>query len=397
MALATALLGMLRQQHIIIPSIDVIERVCIEALTQGTRKLYEVLIVPLSEYQRQKLDDLLSIREGTMTSWLSWLRQSPGTPNAKHIMAHIERLRTIENLTLPEGLERSVHQSRLLKIAREGGQMTAQHLRDLESFRRYATLVAIVLDTRATLIDETIDMHYRMLGMLFNRAKRHHSDRFQQSGKAINDKLSLYSRIGRALVEAKRNGSDPFAAIESILPWEIFAESVTETEKLAQPANFDFLPLIGDGFPQLRRYTPSLLESLQLKAAPVAEDILKGVNTIKGMNQRQARKVPEDAPTSFIRKRWETVVRNEDELERRFYELCVLSELKNSLRSGDIWVQGSRQFKDFEEYLLPVPRFIDQHNRQELGLAVETDCNRFLEERITVLECELDKTERLAS
>lgn len=220
-----------------------IERVCTEALTQGTRKLYEVLIAPLSEYQRQKLDDLLSIREGTMTSWLSWLRQSPGTLNAKHIMAHIERLRTIENLTLPEGLERSVHQSRLLKIAREGGQMTAQHLRNLESFRRYATLVAIVLDTRATLIDETIDMHDRMLGMLFNRAKRHHSDRFQQSGKAINDKLSLYSRIGRALVEAKRNGSDPFAAIESILPWEIFAESVTETEKLAQPANFDFLPL----------------------------------------------------------------------------------------------------------------------------------------------------------
>lgn len=237
MALATALLVMLRQQHIIVPSIDVIERVCTEALTQGTRKLYEVLIAPLSEHQRQQLDNLLLIREGTMISWLSWLRQSPGAPNTKHIMAHIERLRTIENLALPEGLERSVHQSRLLKIAREGGQMTAQHLRDLESFRRYATLVAVVLDTRATLIDETIDMHDRMLGMLFNRAKRHHSDRFQQSGKTINDKLRLYSRIGRALVEAKQNGSDPFVAIESILPWEIFAESVTETEKLA-PSQF---------------------------------------------------------------------------------------------------------------------------------------------------------------
>ncbi|MEZ2660170.1 hypothetical protein [Aneurinibacillus aneurinilyticus] len=197
-----------------------------------------------------------------MISWLSWLRQSPGAPNAKHIMAHIERLRTIENLALPEGLERSVHP-----------------LRDLESFHRYATLVAVVLDTRVTLIDEIIDMHDRMLGMLFNRAKRHHSDRFQQSGKTINDKLRLYSRIGRVLVEAKQNGSDPFAAIESILPWEIFAESVIETEKLAQPANFDFLPLISDGFPHLSRYTPSLLESLRMKAAPIAEDILKGVNT----------------------------------------------------------------------------------------------------------------------
>lgn len=291
----------------IVPSIDVIKRVCTEALTQGTRKLYEVLIAPLSESQRQKLDNLLSIREGTMISWLSWLRQSPGAPNAKHIMAHIERLRTIENLALPEGLERSVHPHGLFLIAREGGQMTAQHLRDLESFHRYATLVAVVLDTRVTLIDEIIDMHDRMLGMLFNRAKRHHSDRFQQSGKTINDKLRLYSRIGRVLVEAKQNGSDPFAAIESILPWEIFAESVIETEKLAQPANFDFLPLNSDGFPHLSRYTPSLLESLRMKAAPIAEDILKGVNTIKGMNQRQARKAPKDAPTSFIRIRWPVV------------------------------------------------------------------------------------------
>jgi hypothetical protein len=51
-----------------------------------------------------------------------------------------------------------------------------------------------------------------------------------------------------------------------------------------------------------------------------------------------------------VRKRWESLVRTPDGLGRRYYELCVLSELKNALRSGDIWVQGSRQFKD---YLLP--------------------------------------------
>ena len=105
-----------------------------------------------------------------------------------------------------------------MKLAREGGQMTAQHLGDLESKRRYATLTALLLDTRATLIDEIIDLHDRLIGTLFNRAKRRHADRFQQSGKAINDKVRLYSRIGRALLEAKQTGGDPFAAIETILP-----------------------------------------------------------------------------------------------------------------------------------------------------------------------------------
>ena len=396
-ALAAALVDAVRQQHLVMPAVEVIDRICAEALTRGTRLVYEALTAPLSDHHRRALDGVLAVQEGTKASGLAWLRQPPGPPNAKHVLAHIERLKAVRDLGLPDGLEGVVHQNRLLKLAREGGQMTAQHLRDLEANRRYATLVALMLDTRATLIDEIIDLHDRILGTLFNRAKRNHAERFQQAGKAINDKVRLYSRIGRALLEAKKTGGDPFAAIEAILPWEVFRESVTEAEKLAQPEDFDYLSLVGDGFSQLRRYTPALLEVLSMKAAPAARDVLAAVGVLKGMNERQARKVPDDAPTSFVRKRWESLVRTPDGLDRRFYELCVLSELKNALRSGDIWVQGSRHFKDFEEYLLPPPRFATQREHQELGLAIVTDCERFLEARLAVLEEELATVERLAA
>lgn len=134
-----------------------------------------------------------------------------------------------------------------------------------------------------------------------------------------------------------------------------------------------------------------------MEAAPAARELLAGVEVLKGMNERQARKVPDDVPTSFVRKRWENLVRTEDGLDRRFYELCVLSELKNSLRSGDIWVQGSRQFKDFEDYLLPPPRFAAQRDQRELGLAVDTGCERFLEALLAVLQEQLATVERLAA
>lgn len=395
--LAEALVEILRQQRIIMPALDVIERVCSEALTRGTRQVFKALTAPLSANHQLALDGLLTLREGTKGSGLIWLRQPPGPPKPKHLLAHLERLKTIRELWLPDGLERAIHQNRLLKLAREGGQMTAQHLRDLEPARRYATLVAVILDTRATLIDEIIDLHDRFMGTLFSRAKRNHADRFQQSGKAINDKVRLYSRIGRALLDAKQSGGDPFAAIEAIIPWEVFSESITEAETLAQPEDFDFLSLVGDGFTQLRRYTPTLLEALTMKAAPTARELLAGVDVLKDMNERQARKVPDDAPTSFVRKRWESLVHTPEGLDRRFYELCVLSELKNSLRSGDIWVQGSRQFKDFEEYLLPAQRFTVQREQKELGLAVETDCERFLQTRLSLLERELATVERLAT
>lgn len=397
MVLAKALIGMLRQRHIILPTIDVIERVCSEALTRGTFQIYDALTTSLSDQHRSALDDLLTLREGTRSSRLIWLRQPPGSPRPRRILAHLERLKTVQALGLPEGLEHTIHQNRLLKLAREGGQMTAQHLRDLEPSRRYATLVAVMLDTRATLIDEVIDLHDRIMGTVFSQARRRHEDRFQQSGKAINDKVRLYSRIGRALLDVRQTGGDPFAAIEAIIPWDVFNTSIAEAEKLAQPEDFDYLSLISASFNHLRRYIPSLLDALTMKATLPACSLLAGVDVLKHMNERQARKVPDDAPTAFIRKRWESLVRTPDGLDRRFYELCLLSELKNSLRSGDIWVQGSRQFKNFEEYLLPPACFARQRNQQELGVAVETDCDRFLEMRLAILEEELAIVERLAT
>ena len=81
------------------------------------------LAEPLSDAHRRRLDDLLKRRDnGKTTGWR--LRQSPVKPNSRHMLEHIERLKAWQALDLPSGIERSVHQNRLLKIAREGGQMT---------------------------------------------------------------------------------------------------------------------------------------------------------------------------------------------------------------------------------------------------------------------------------
>jgi hypothetical protein len=146
------------------------------------------------------------------------------------MLEHIERLKAWQALDLPAGIERQVHQNRLLKIAREGGQMTPADLAKFEPQRRYATLVALAIEGMATVTDEIIDLHDRILGKLFNAAKNKHQQQFQASGKAINDKVRMYGRIGQALIEAKQSGGDPFAAIEAVMPWDAFAASVTEAQ-----------------------------------------------------------------------------------------------------------------------------------------------------------------------
>jgi hypothetical protein len=216
-----------------------------------------------------------------------------------------------------------------------GGSRTAHTWRSrrkgLETWRwsiRYATLVAILIESQSTLIDEIVDMHDRIIGTLFNRAKHNHAEKFQSSGRSINEKVRLYWRIGRALLEAKSNGTNPFEALEAIIPWEDFTKSIEEAQKLSQDEDFDYLYQIGNGYSQVRRYAPVFLDSLVFKATPSAQELLNGVEVIKKLNDTDTRSIPEDAPTGFIRKRWQNLIFVNGTIDRRFYELCVLTELK---------------------------------------------------------------------
>ena len=77
----------------------------------------------------------------------------------------------------------------------------------------------------------------------------------------------------RKVAEAKKAAPDRQLKLElwpdevrgvpnAIMPWDVFAESVTEAHKLAQPDEFDFLPRIGENYiqqPIMRRRCSSVV------------------------------------------------------------------------------------------------------------------------------------------
>jgi len=397
MVLVAQLLEEIRQRRIIVPPLTVLERLCAEVSSRAQDQLFETLTTSLTPSQHRQLDGLLVPRPGTLHTTFSWLRQSSGAANARQVLLLLKKLKTIRELRLPANLGQLIHQNRLLQLAREGGQTTSQHFRRFDPLRRHATLVAVLLESTATITDEILDKHDRLIGGLFTQSKRAHAESFQESGKAINEKVRLYVKIGRALIHAKTQSTDPFQAIEAIVPWEIFTRTVQEAETLARPEDFDFLDHLEKGYPSLRRHTPALLETFDFQATGACQDLLKAIHILRQLNKTSQRLVPPDAPISFVRARWVPYVMTKDGFDRRYYELCVLAELRNALRSGDMWVPGSRQFKDFEEYLIPKDRFIALQTAGSLPLAITTQCETYVSERKRLLDDQLEKVNRLAA
>ena len=327
--LAQAVVEELRKRLIVLPPVAVIERLCAEAMTRAQRKVFALLTEGLDDEQLAKLDRLLEQREGSPYSTLAWLRMPPGAPTPRAILGHIERLSAIRDLALPADASQKLHQNRLLQLAREAGQTAVYQFKEYEQARRHGTLVASMIETAATLTDEIIDLNDRLIGSFFTKSKNKYERAFAEQGKAINDKVRLYAKIGAALVDAREQGRDPFAAIEAVVPWDSFSASVKEAAELARDQDFDALSLVGEHYPQLRRYAPALIETLQFRPAPVARGLIEAVDVLREMNRDGLRKVPQNAPLGFIRRRWEAYVIGPEGIDRRFYELCVMAELKN--------------------------------------------------------------------
>jgi hypothetical protein len=341
--------------------------------------------------QRRRLDALTERRAETGQSLLVWLRQMPESTKPAAMLGLIERLNHVRTIGIDPARGHHVHQGRLTQLAREAGRTTVQHIAGYERQRRHATLVAVTLDLIADLTDQAIDLFDRLVGTMFRKAEWRHARAFQADGRATNEKVRLYARVGAALIAAREGKRDPFDAITTVIPWDRFRASVAEAEALARSEEFDPYQMLGEHYTSMRRWTPAFLATFTFQGAPAAASLLRAIDKLREMNHAARPSLPKSARTGFIRERWARHVLPGGAIDRRYYELCVLSELRDRLRAGDVWVMGSRRYRSFEERLISRETLRELQQSGTLPVTVDVDFERFIAGRRVLLD------ERLAA
>jgi len=307
-------------------------------------------------------------------------------------MDTIDRLEIIRKLNLCLNVEK-IHPNRVRQLSRIGAKYEPFSFRRFEESKRYAILALYLNDLSQSLVDLAVEIHDRQITMLFSKGRKRQDEIQKQNGKTLNEKVIQFIDVWAALRKARNEGLDPFKTIEETMPWDKIDESVEEAKKLARPANYDYLDLLDAGYGQLRKYAPALVKHLEFSpASKLAGPLIDALKIINDMNEAGKRKVPEDAPTSFISNRWRKYVfEQEGAINKHYYELAAYTELKNRIRSGDVAVKGSRNYRDFDEYLVAKSDW-DDKKASLTKLAVSLYPDEYLQERNEVLRTKLEWT-----
>ena len=382
------LIAELRRRRIVLPSPDTLERVGLAGRSQARRKAADDLLAPISLAQLERIDQLL-VNDATLKkSPLAWLRDIPESPSAASMSAITERLAYVRAIGIDTAIAETIHERRFDQYAREGAVAPAFLLSGYSVRRRRATVVAHLIFLESRLSDAAADMFDRMVGSLFAKGRRGRERKYQASSREVSQIMRLFSGVIGAVDQARADGGDVLDRIDAQVGWWKVLAAKPKIDALAALAIEDPLVSAADRYGALRRFVPTFLEHMRFKAGIGGAPLLKALQILHGLNQTNRRELPNDAPLPFASKHWKALVKPVGgPINRRLYETAVAATLRDRLRSGDVWIEGSRSYKRFADYLLPK----DEVAAEAEALPVSVELGTYMAERASLLD------QRLAS
>ena len=111
------------------------------------------------------------------------------------------------------------------------------------------------------------------------------------------------------------------------------------------------------------------LEAFEFDAPASGQGLQAAVTLLRELNRTGKRNLPDIVPMPFPSQHWKTVILHNATPQRRTYETAVVATLRDRLRAGDVWVEGSQDYRRFDAYLVPM-----DETRRVLGdSTLETD------------------------
>ncbi|WP_339454466.1 DUF4158 domain-containing protein, partial [Pseudomonas sp. EA_5y_Pfl2_R50] len=161
--LAGTVIDELRRRRVLLPPSAVIEAIVRHARQQAEHLTHEILTSGIKPDKLAALDALLARRPDQGTTWLAWLRNAPQSPAARNILRLLERLDHVRTLGLDPSRAAMIPSATFDRLADEAVRITPQHLGELATMRRHATLAAAAIRIEESLTDAALTMFDKLL------------------------------------------------------------------------------------------------------------------------------------------------------------------------------------------------------------------------------------------
>ena len=316
------------------------------------------------EQQRDDLDGLLVVDPYLGRTRLAWLGTGPTQASPAAVKGELEKLAYLRRLDAHTLDLSALPAERRRFLAGVGRRLTAQALQRREPQRRYPILLTLIAQSAVDVLDETLLLFDQALSARETVARARMTEALAERAKGGENRQQLLDEILTIVLDP----GVPDPAVGPLLREEVGLDRMRAAWAARQqrlPRDHGHLPMLDASMPYLRQFAPDVLAAVRFSGGVGTDELVRAVSILAELYATGARKVPATAPTGFVPTKWAgylTAAMEAGDITayRHYWELCVLVGLRDGLRSGDVFVPGSRRYADPTSFLLTVEQWEPQ-------------------------------------
>ncbi len=319
---------------------------------------------------RERLLTLLAVPNDQPRSAWDVVKSEPERPSPARMRGFLLHLRWLREQTADNALA-GIPGQKLRQFAAEARSLNAADLSRMTETKRLTLIAALLRRRAAAALDEAAEMFVRLTARMHNRAR----EALDEHLKRHTDKTDALVALLRETAIAAKSSGDPavrLATIDALLLPD--ADGIIERcEAHAALAGGNHLPLLGRFYKGQRAAFIRFLEY----AKPISTSQDRSVEeAISFLLDHRTHRHPRLAVVrdegrghnrtgislvdlSFVPDKWWPLVTGQKgrepaprEVDRRYFELCLFTQVVNELKSGDLCLPGSDDYGDYRGQLV---------------------------------------------
>lgn len=385
----------LHQAKILRPAIGTLEVLVAGIREQLEVETYQRLSKLLKEDFNSKLDDLLDVDASRRITKHRWLCTMPTSNTAKEINFMFEKIDFLIDMGVKTWDLTSLSDNRKKRLAHIVRTTNNTDLKRFKKTRLYPMLICFLAESFLDISDMSLVMYADYWQQMSNKAKKALDMCLLEDAKAQQKAIKIVTQTSQIVIDESIEDPQLRPKIYEKVP-KMQIQDALQMLIEKQQKTYSHLAFLKYSYPTMKQFTPNLLAKFDFKVAFTKDNFDLALTLVKDLQTGKKRKIPQDAPMSFVSANWQKIVLQGGIIHQQNYELCVLSLLKDRLQSGDVYIDLSRKFANLESLLLEKNYWKIQQERicQELSLS---DLSAIIDKKVQDLAHLLPKlSEKLA-
>ena len=280
------------------------------------------------------------------------LKNDAGAATLENVVEAAAKVAFLRGLDLPHDLLDGIDQGWLVRLARLVEGETSSEMRRHDRGLRLGLLAVYLMDRQEKLIDGLIDLLVELVHRLGTRSRRKVIAGIAADIGAVHGKERLLVDIALASLESPEG-----SVADVIFPVAGAGKLRAVIDEYRVKGTLDRriqTVMRGSYAGHYRRMLPPILSALEFRSNNTSwSPILDALDLILRLVRQGRRFIPAaDAPAGSIPKKWRSTVVDEDgRINLISYELCILTQLRECIRSKEIWIMGADRYRNPDDDL----------------------------------------------